>query len=83
MGVGGIAWYSFDGEKVSEYKVQNNIKYDTPNSHFDNYDDAYAPYGDFESLNTTYCFKSMDESWTSYIGEVSETGIDFSIIDDY
>lgn len=83
MGVGGIAWYSFDGNSVSEFKRQDNIEYATPNVNFENYDDAYAPYGDFESLNTTYCFYSWDEGWVTSENEDSKAGIDYSMIDNY
>lgn len=83
MGVGGIAWYSFDGNSVSEFKRQDNIEYATPNVNFDNYDDAYAPYGDFSSLNTIYCFNSWDEGWVTFENGNSKAGVDLSLIDNY
>lgn len=83
MGVGGIAWYSFDGNSISETKRQDNIEYATPNATFENYDEAYAPYGDFESLDTAYCFKSWDQGWMTAKNENSVIGIDYSIIDNY
>ncbi len=82
-GIGGIKWYDFDGETVKEVKSKNNIEYATENVKFDNYADAYTPYGDFESLNSSNCFLSWNKGWIYYIDETLFSGIDYSLIDNY
>lgn len=92
MGVGGIRWYAFDGNTVTETNSVDNIEYDTLEVHFDNYDDAYAPYGTFSDVETAYCYYSNSDGWTtSYYTPTADGsyateeyfGIDYSLIDNY
>lgn len=92
MGVGGIRWYAFDGNTVTETNSVDNIEYGTLEVHFDNYDDAYAPYGTFSDVETAYCHYSNSDGWTtSYYTPTADGsydteeyfGIDYSLIDNY
>jgi hypothetical protein len=91
MGVGGIEWYAFDGNTVTLTNSVYNIEYDTLEVHFDNYDDAYAPYGTFSGIETAYCWYWDGEWITSYYTPAADgsyatteySGIDYSLIDNH